>query len=171
MLIETDNTYYVYQRTQNTFVEITIFAHGNDTKIQVESVWYSGGFFVRIEDETEREHLQKAMFIEDENEDPEDFRSDVFTNIEFRDSYNGTEPFLTCVGDGWKDSTQKEEFIQKYKNALEDEDEDFEKVEEWLSGQGFAEHESMYYIEDGVKVELMTVDDELDPMVLQKKKR
>ena len=40
-----------------------------------------------------------------------------------------------------------------------------------MSGQGFAEHESMYYIEDGVKVELMTVDDELDPMVLQKKKR
>ena len=62
-------------------------------------------------------------------------------------------------------------FIQKYKNALEDVDEDFEKVEAWLSGQGFAEHDSMYYIEDGVKVELMTVDDELDPMVLQKKKR
>ncbi len=69
---------------------------------------------MRIEDETERKHLQNAMFIECENEDPEDFRSDVFTNIEFQESNNGTVPFLTCVGVGWKDSMQKEEFIQKY---------------------------------------------------------
>ena len=165
MLIEINNTYSVYQRTQNTFVEVTIFAHDKDTKVQAESVWCNGVFFVRIEDETEREHLQSAMFIEGENEDPEDFRSDVFTNIEFQDSYNGTVPFLTCVGDGWNDSKQQEEFIQKYKNALQDEDEDFEEVEECLSGQGFTKDESMYYIEDGVTVELMTGDDELDPMV------
>ena len=120
---------------------------------------------MRIEDETEREHLQNAMFIEGENEDPEDFRSDVFTNIEFQDSYYGTVPFLTCVGDGWKDSKQKEEFIQKYKNALQDEDEDFEEVEEWLSEQGFTEDESMYYIEDGVTVELINGDDELESIV------
>ena len=165
MLIEIGYTYSVYQRTQHTFVEVTIFAHGKDTKVQAESVWRSGGFLVRIEDETEREHLQNAMFIEGENEDPEDFRSDVFTNIEFQDNYNGTVPFLTCVGDGWKDSEQKEEFIQKYKDALEDEHEDFEDVDEWLSEQGFTEKESMYYIEDGVTVELMTGDDGLDPMV------
>ena len=171
MLIEINNTYSVHQRTQNTFVKVTIFADGEDTKLQAESVWRSGGFFVRIEDETERKHLQNAMFIEGENEDPEDFRSDVFTNIKFQDCYNGTVPFLTCVGDGWKDSTQKEEFIRKYKNALEDEDEDFEEVEEWLSEQGFREDESMYYIENGVTIELMTGDDELDPVVLQKKKR
>ena len=81
------------------------------------------------------------------------------------DLYNGTVPFLTCVGVGWKDSMQKEEFIQKYKDALEDEDEDFEDVDEWLSEQGFTEKESMYYIEDGVTVALMTGEDELDPMV------
>ena len=165
MLIEIGNTYSVYQRTQYTFVEVTIFAHGKDTKVQAESVWRSGGFLVRIEDESEREHLQNAIFIEGENEDPEDFQSDVFTNIELQDSYNGTVPFLTCVGDGWKDSKQKDEFIQKYKDALEDEDEDFEEVEEWLSEQGFTEKESMYYIEDGVTVELMTGDAELDPIV------
>ena len=165
MLIEICNTYSVHQRTQHTFVEVTIFAHGKDTKVQAESVWRSGGFLVRIEDELEREHLQNAIFIECENEDPEDFQSDVFTNIEFQDNYNGTVPFLTCVGDGWKDSKQKEEFIQKYKDALEDEHEDFEDVDEWLSEQGFTEKESMYYIEDGVTVELMTGDDELDPIV------
>ena len=165
MLIEIGNTYSVYQRTQHTFVAVPIFAHGKDTKVQTESAWRSGGFLVRIEDETEREHLQNAMFIEGENEDPENFRSDVFTNIEFQDSYNGTVPFLTYVGDGWKDSMQKKEFIQKYKDALEDEDEDFEEVEEWLSEQGFKEDESMYYIEGGVIVELMTGDDGLDPMV------
>ena len=120
---------------------------------------------MRIEDESEREHLQNALFIEGENEDPEDFQSDVFTNIEFQDNYNGTVPFLTCVGDGWKDSEQKEEFIQKYKDALEDEHDDFDGIDEWLSEQGFAEKESMYYIEDGVTVELMTGDDGLDPMV------
>ena len=165
MLIELGNTYSVYQRTQHTFVEVTIFAHGKDTKVQAESVWRGGGFLVRIEDKSEREHLQNAIFIECENEDPEDFQSDVFTNIEFQDNYNGTVPFLTCVGDGWKDSKQKEEFIQKYKDALEDEHEDFEDVDEWLSEQGFTEKESMYYIEDGVTVELMTGDDELDPIV------
>ena len=165
MLIEIGNTYSVYQHTQHTFVEVTIFALGKDTKVQAESVWRGGGFLVRIEDESEREHLQNAVFIEGENEDPEDFQSDVFTTIEFQDNYNGTVPFLTCVGDGWKDSKQKEEFIQKYKNALEDEHEDFEDVDEWLSEQGFTEKESMYYIEDGVTVELMTGDDELDPIV------
>ena len=165
MLIEIGKTYSVYQRTQHTFVEVTIFAHGKDTKVQAESVWRSGGFLVRIEDESEREHLQNAILIACENEDPEDFQSDVFTNIEFQDNYNGTVPFLTCVGDGWKDSKQKEEFIQKYKDALEDEHEDFEDVDEWLSEQGFTEKESMYYIEDGVTVELMTGDNELNPIV------
>ena len=87
------------------------------------------------------------------------------------DLYNGTVPFLTCVGDGWKNSKQKEEFHQKYKDALEDEHEDFEDVDEWLSKQGFTEKESMYYIEDGVTVELMTGDDELDPIVSQRRKR
>ena len=165
MLIEIGNTYSVYHRTQHTFVEVTIFAHGKDTKVQAESVWRSGGFLIRIEDETEREHLQTAMFIEIENEDPEDFRSDVFTNIKFQDSFNGTIPFLTCVGTGWKGDEQKDEFIQKYKDALEDENEDFESINEWLSEQGFTNEESMYYIEDGVTVELITGDDELEPIV------
>ena len=120
---------------------------------------------VRIEDETEREHLQNSIFIRGENEDPENFQSDVFRSIKFQDSYNGTVPFLTCVGDGWRDDKQKEEFIQKYKDALEDEHEDFEDVDEWLSEQGFTEKESMYYIEDGVTVELVSGDDELDPIV------
>ena len=119
---------------------------------------------VRIEDETEREHLQNAVFIENENEDPEDFRSDIFSNIEIQDSYNGTVPFLTCVGDGWKSEKQKEVFIMRYKDALEDEDEDFEDVGEWLSEQGFTGEENMYYIEDGVKVKLMSGDDKLRPM-------
>ena len=165
MLIEIGNTYSVYHRTQHTFVEVTIFAHGKDTKVQAESVWRSGGFLIRIEDETEREHLQTAMFIEIENEDPEDFRSDVFTNIKFQDSFNGTIPFLTCFGTGWKGDEQKDEFIQKYKDALEDENEDFESINEWLSEQGFINEESMYYIEDGVTVELITGDDELEPIV------
>ena len=103
MLIEIGNTYSVNQRIQYTFIEITIFARGDDTKIQAESVWQNGGFLVRVEDETEREHLQTALFIEGENEDPEDFRSDVFTNIKFQNSYHGTIPFLTCIGKGWKD--------------------------------------------------------------------
>jgi len=120
---------------------------------------------VRIEDESEREHLQNSIFTEGEDEDPEDFQSDVFTNIEFQNSYNVTALFLTCGGDGWKDSKQKEEFIQNYKDTLEDEDEDFEEVEEWLSEQGFTEDESMYYIEDGVTVEVRTGDDELEPIV------
>ena len=165
MLIEIGNTYSVYHRTQHTFVEVTIFAHGKDTKVQAESVWQSGGFLIRIEDETEREHLQTAMFIEIENEDPEDFRSDVFTNIKFQDSFNGTIPFLTCVGTGWEGDEQKDEFIQKYKDALEDENEDFESINEWLSEQGFTNEESMYYIKDGVTVELITGDDELEPIV------
>ena len=164
MLIEIGNTYSVYQRDQHTFVEVTIFAHGKDTKIQAESVWRGGRFLVRIEDEVELERLQTAVFIENENEDPEDFQSDVFTNIEFQDSYNGTIPFLTCVGAGWRDNKQKDNFIQKYKDALEDENEDFDSINEWLSEQGFTEEGSMYYIEDGVTVELITGDDELEPL-------
>jgi len=54
----------------------------------------------------------------------------VFTKIEFKDSYNTTVPLLTCVSDGWRGSKQSEEFIQKYKDAEEDEDEDLEEVEE-----------------------------------------
>ncbi len=38
VLIEIGNTYSVYQRTQHTFVKVTIFAHGKDTKVQAESV-------------------------------------------------------------------------------------------------------------------------------------
>ena len=139
--------------------------HGGGTKIQAELVWQNGRFLVRVEDKTEQEHLQTALFIEGENEDPEDFRSDVFTNIKFQDSYNGTIPFLTCIGTGWKDDEQKDEFIQKYKIALEEKDEDFQSVDEWLSEQGFTDEESMYYIEDGVTVKLMTGGDQLDPMV------
>ena len=161
MLIEIGNTYSVNQRTQYTFVEITIFAHGEDTRIQAESVWQNGGFLIRVEDETEREHLQTALFIEGENEDPEDFRSDVFTNIKFQDSYNGTIPFLTCIGAGWKDDEQKDKFIQKYKVALEEKDEDFHSVDEWLSEQGFTDEESMYFIEDGVTDRAMTGEEEL----------
>ena len=44
MLIEIADTYFVYQRTQHTFVKVTIFAHGKDTKLQAESVWRGGGF-------------------------------------------------------------------------------------------------------------------------------
>ena len=164
MLIEIGSTYSVYQRTQHTFVEVAIFAHNKTTKIQVESVWRSGRFLVRIEDETERKHLQTAVFIKDENEDPDDFQSDVFTNIEFQESYNGTIPFLTCVGSGWKDNKQKDNFIKKYKGALEAKDEDFHSVDEWLSEQGFKHEESMYYIEDGVTVGLITGEDELKPL-------
>ena len=161
MLIKIGNTYSVNQRTQYTFVAITIFARSEDTKIHAESVWRNGGFLVRVEDETEREHLQTALFIEGENEDPEDFRSDVFTNIKFQDSYNGTIPFLTCICAGWKDDEQKDKFIQKYKVALEEKDEDFHSVDEWLSEQGFTDEESMYYIEDGVTVRVMTGEEEL----------
>ena len=75
---------------------------------------------MRIKYETERKHLPNAMFIKGENEDPEDCRSDVRTNIEFQDSDDGTLSFLTCAGDGWKDSTQKGEFIQQCEDALED---------------------------------------------------
>ena len=164
MLIEIGKTYAVYQRIQHTIVEVTIFTHGKDKKVQAESVWRSGQFFVRIEDKTEREHLQTAVFIKGENEDPEDFQSDVFTNIEFKDSYNGTIPFLTCVGTGWKDDKQKDNFIQKYKEVLEENNEDFHSVDEWLSKQGFIDEESMYFIEDGITVELITGDDELNPL-------
>ena len=69
-------------------------------KLQAESVWRVVAL-VRIEDESEREHLQNAIFIEGENEDPK-ISIDVFTNIELQDNYNGTVPFLTCVGDGWR---------------------------------------------------------------------
>ena len=133
MLIGIGNTYSVNQRIQYTFVGISIFARDEDTKIQAESVWRNGEFLVRVEDETEREHLQTALFIEGENEDPEYFRSDVFTNIKFQDSYHGKIPFLTCIGKGWKDDEQKDKFIQKYKVALEEEGEDFHSVDEWLS--------------------------------------
>ena len=163
-LIKIGKTYSVRQRVRYTFVQTEIFVHGMNTKVSAESVWRSGGFLVRIEDETEREHLQNAVFIESENEDPEDFRSDIFSNIEIQDSYNGTVPFLTCVGDGWKSEKQKEVFIMRYKDALEDEDEDFEDVGEWLSEQGFTGEENMYYIEDGVKVKLISGDDKLRPM-------
>ena len=80
MLIEIANTYSVFQRTQHTFVKVTIFAHDKDTKLQAESVWGGGGFLVRIEDESERDHLQNAIFIEGENEDPEDFHSEYVEN-------------------------------------------------------------------------------------------
>ena len=163
-LIKIGKTYSVRQRARYTFVQTEIFVHGMNTKVYAESVWRSGGFLVRIEDETEREHLRNAVFIEGESEDTEDFRSDVFSNIEFQDSYNGTVPFLTCVGDGWKSEKQKEVFIQRYKGALEDEDEDFDDVGKWLSEQGFTNEQSMYFIEDGVTVTLMTGDDELQPM-------
>ena len=164
MVIEIGNTYSVNQRTPYSFVEITIFVHGGGTKIQAELVWQNGRFLVRVEDKTEQEHLQTTLFIEGENEDPEDFRSDVFTNIEFKDSCNGTIPFLTCVGTGWKDDKQKDNFIQKYKEVLEENNEDFHSVDEWLSQQGFIDEESMYFIEDGVTVELITGDDELNPL-------
>ena len=59
----------------------------------------------------------------------------VFTNIEFQDSRQWHQP-ATCLGDGWKDDKQKEESIQSFKDALEDEDDDFEPAE-WLSEQGF----------------------------------
>ena len=121
----------------------------------------NGGFLIRVEEETEREHLQTASFIEGENEDPEDFQSDVFTNVKFKDSYNGPIPFLTCIGAGWKDDEQKDKFIQKYKVALEEKDKDFHSVDEWLSEQGFTDEESMYFIEDGVTVRDMTGEDEL----------
>ena len=76
------------------------------------------------------------MFIEVENEDPEDSKSDVFTNIESQESCNGTIPFLTSVGTGWKYDKQKDQFIQKYKNALGEENEDFDSTNEWLSERG-----------------------------------
>ena len=163
-LIKIGKTYLVRQRVRYKFVQTEIFVHGKSTKVSADSVWRSGGFLVRIEDETEREHLQNAVFIEGENENPTDFRSDVFSNIEFQDSYNGTVPFLTCVGDGWKSENQQEVFIQRYKDALEDENEDFEDIGEWLSEQGFTDEENMYFIEDGVTVKLMTGDDKLKPM-------
>ena len=80
-----------------------------------------------------REHLQTALFIEVENGDSEEFRSDVFTNIKFQDSYNGTIPLLTRIGTGWKSDEQKDKFIQKYRVALEEQDEDFHNVNEWPS--------------------------------------
>lgn len=163
-LIKIGKTYSVRQRARYTFVQTEIFVHGMNTKVSADSVWRSDGFLVKIMDETERKHLQNAVFIESENEDPEDFRSDIFSNIEFQDSYNGTVPFLTCVGDGWKSEKQKEVFIKRYKDALEDEDEDFGDVGKWLSEQGFTSEENMYYIEDGVKVRLMSCDDKLRPM-------
>jgi len=57
--------------------------------------------------------------------------------------------------------SKRDMFIQKYKVALEEKDEDFQSVDEWLSEQGFTDEESMYYIEDGVTVKVMTKEEEL----------
>ena len=163
MLIEIGNTYSVFQRTRHTFVEVAIYAHGDNTKVNAETVWRSGGFKVRIEDKDEQEHLQNAVFIEGENDDPEDFRSTAFSNIEFQDRYTGTMPSLTCIGTGWKSEDQKNAFIQKYKDTIED-NENFDGIDSWMSEQGFSDDDYHYYIEDGVIVELMTGNDELEPM-------
>ena len=102
-----------------------------------------------------------CRIYQNENEDPDDFQSDVFTNIEFQESYNGTMPFLTCVGSGWKDNKQKDNFIKKYKGALEERMKT-STVNEWLSDKVL--QRSVYYIEDGVTVGLITGEDELKPL-------
>ena len=62
MLIEIGKTYSVYQRTRHTFVEVVIYSHGDDTKVNAESVWRSGGFKVRIEDETKRASTKRCVY-------------------------------------------------------------------------------------------------------------
>ena len=58
-------------------------------------------------------------------------------------------------------SEQKDKFIRKYKVALEEKVEDFHSVGEWLSEQGFTDEESMYHIEDGVTVRVISGEEEL----------
>ena len=43
-------------------------------------------------------------------------------------------------------------------------DENFDGIDEWMLEQGFSDDDYHYYIEDVVKVELMTGDDELEPV-------
>ena len=48
--------------------------------------------------------------------------------------------------------------------STEADDEDFDGIDAWMSEQGFSDADYHYYIEDGVIVELMAGDDELEPM-------
>ena len=48
--------------------------------------------------------------------------------------------------------------------SKEADDENFDGIDAWMSGQGFSDADYHYYIEDGVIVELMVDDDELEPM-------
>ena len=48
--------------------------------------------------------------------------------------------------------------------ATEADDENFDGIDAWMSKQGFTDDDYYYYIEDGVIVELMAGDDELEPL-------
>ncbi len=126
-------------------------------------MWRSVWLKVRIEDESEQEHLGNAMFIEGKNDDSEDFRSTAFSNIEFQDSYTGTMPSLTCIGTGWESEDQKIERIQQYKDAAKY-NEKLHGIYQLMSGQGFSNYDYHYYIEDDVIVELLIGDDEMEPI-------
>ena len=134
------------------------FAHGKDTKVRAELVWQSGYILVRIEDEREQEHLQTAVFVEHGNEDRGDFQSDVLSNVEYRDSCNGTIPFLNRIGAGCRNAGQK------YKDPLDEKDEDCDIVDDQLSEQGFTHEERMYFTQDSVTMLLFTSDDEFKPL-------
>ena len=43
-------------------------------------------------------------------------------------------------------------------------DENFDGIDAWMLEQRFSDADLQYYIEDGVIVELMAEDDELEPM-------
>jgi hypothetical protein len=43
-------------------------------------------------------------------------------------------------------------------------DKNFDGIDAWMSEQGFSDDDYHYFMEDGVIVKLMIVDDELEPM-------
>ena len=48
--------------------------------------------------------------------------------------------------------------------ATEADDENFDGIDAWMSTQGFSDDDYYYYIEEGVIVELMAGDDELETL-------
>ena len=155
MKIEVGKSYAVSAQWKKSLCEIEQYKHEDTGKmLNTEVTWRNGTFIIHIENEDEKEELERCMYIDDDNE-PEIWDFEAFENIEMDSTFDGCSEDWYFYGSGdkaWAEG-EGEALEEQYHEDLDAPDSDYFSAYDWLEEKGYESLGCNYQIFRGVMVE------------------
>lgn len=147
MKIEIGKTYEVSAYCKKSLTEVEQFKNDEDKWINTEVLWRNGTFFITITNEEEANELQSCLYIEGEQEDPEEWDYDHYEEIELDSTFDGCSDDFVFIGKFFTENEQ-EALLEEYEEQLEGDD--WQSRYEFLEERGFESMGCCWYISGGV---------------------